>query len=182
MGVGGPSDATPDPDGTGARQASAAERFVETAYVLLREPGRLTADTYAGSGDRWPRPAVIFLMCAIALFASVRLAAAVDPAAPSIHVRSAADSAVMMLADSEAFVSAPEVAGSAVVRVIGPGMAWTLITHQAALQDILANAIPWAALLLLPLFAALTLVTWRRGRLDYGQHLVFAMHLSFPWP
>ncbi|HVZ49707.1 MAG TPA: hypothetical protein VG916_13060 [Gemmatimonadaceae bacterium] len=151
-------------------------RLLGTLRVLLFEPGRLSAESAAGTrGGHALGPVTLFVLCSAAFFVSVPVARLVDPDAPSIHVRTAADSAVMMLADSAAFVGAPEVRENLVVRAVGAGRAWTLFTHQAVLEDIVANAVPRAALLLLPLFALLTFLAWRGSGAGFGAHLTFAL-------
>jgi hypothetical protein len=149
---------------------------VETLRILLFEPGRLSAESAAGTrGGHALGPVTLFVLCSAAFFVSVPAARLADPDAASIHRRTSADSAVMTLADSATFVGAPEVRENLVVRAIGAARAWTLFTHQAVLEDIIANAVPRAAFLLMPLFAVLTFLVWRGSGAGFGAHLTFAM-------
>lgn len=176
MGVGG-GDRPIDPRPDDAGRPGAGQRLLETLRALLFEPGQLSAEDFAGRRAERVPPVAIFLCCAIAFFAAGPVASLVDRDAPSIHTRTAADSAVAMLTDSVTFATTPEVVDNAIVRVIGAGKAWTLFTHQAVLRAILATAVPRAAFLLMPFFALLTMLAWRASALGYRSHLAFAMHL-----
>jgi uncharacterized protein DUF3667 len=172
-------------------------RMWRTLAVLLFRPGFLTREYLAGRRRRYIRPARLFLVLSIALFALLRLMG--DPAA---LVRG--DEAIH--GDPEEIAREAEEAKSEKGVSIGPDLALRLNvdagswldplrrridlfnrgTRQERGEQIVAGMLrygPYAAFALLPLFALLLkLVYLGRGRRyplrprRYAAHLVFGAH------
>lgn len=150
-------------------------RVADTLRCLLLEPGRLTADRLSGRRERWVAATALFVACSAAFFAAAGIARNAARPSAGYAARTAADSAVMAMVDSATFVDTPAVADNLVVRMIGAGNVWTLITHQAAIPDAVADGVAGAAFLMVPFFAAATFAAWRTGTPGYGAHLLFAL-------
>lgn len=151
-----------------------------TLKALVLEPGRLTGDFLAGRRARWLSPLRVYLICSVVYFLSgpviERVTGSSQRAVARLEVTG--DSSDMrLLTDSAAFVNDAEIRDNMVIRAIGAARAWTLITHQAMLKDIVAEAIPRTMFVLLPFFAWLTWLAWRSTGLRYPAHLAFAFHL-----
>jgi len=171
-------------------------RMWRTLVTLLFRPGFLTREYFAGRRRRYIRPARLFLVLSIALFALLRFAGE-----PAIVV-----DRDLTQADLDEIARDAEEAKSKTGFSIGPDLRWRLNVDAGSWLDPLRRRIeqfnqlsrtgrreqiyagmlrygPYAAFVLLPLFALLLkLLYLGRGRRHplrprrYAAHLVFGAH------
>ena len=155
-------------------------KLPSTVKTLLLEPGRLTEDFLAGRRARWLSPLRLYIICSIAFFLSgpviERVTGYSAKAVARLNV-TGDSSELQKLTDSTTFVNDPEIRDNRLIRAIGAERAWTLITNQVLLKDLVAEAIPKAMFALLPFFALITWLVWRSKGIEYPAHLVFAFHV-----
>ncbi len=79
--------------------------------------------------------------------------------------------------DSASFVADPAVERNLIVRMIGAGRTWTLLTRPTRVASGASAVFPVVLVLLLPFFAALTWWAWRSRGWSYRAHAAFALDL-----
>jgi hypothetical protein len=142
-----------------------------TLRALFFQPGRLTIDFLAGRRARWLPPLRVYLICSVALFAGKPLVEAVTGRPPRQVTRIA-------LTSREPGTSAGAVGGAAGVAGFFSGEQLTrALADPDALDREIDAAFANTMFLLLPLFALLTWLVWRRARRRYPAHLYLALHL-----
>ena len=133
-------------------------RIFHSVRKLLLSPGFLTREQFEGRRASWVSPIRLYLIFSIAYFAITSLAPA--------HTLSVADNDD---SDQEAIV---------VLQRLG-------FESERALEEAIANTrahwAPRLMFLLVPLYAWLVGLTWRRRRRNYPQHLYFALHVHAAW-
>jgi hypothetical protein len=158
-------------------------KLPHTLKALMLKPGQLTEDFLAGRRIRWLSPLRTYLICSIAYFLAGPILERVTgyQAKTAARIEITGDSAdvndVKLLTDSVAFVNDPEVRDLWFVKLFGAGNMFTLANNPSRLADIVAETIPRAMFVLLPLFAFLTWLLWRSSGLAYPAHLAFAFHV-----
>jgi uncharacterized protein DUF3667 len=151
----------------------------KTLKALLLQPGRLTLDFLAGRRARWLPPLRLYLICSVAYFLS-------DAIVERITRRS--ERAV-----SEATVTRPdgsptltpearrELEQSTVGRIFSREQIERAVANTAEFNRAVDSAYPKAMFVLVPLFALLTSVAWRRNLPRYPAHVYLALHLHAAW-
>ncbi|MCC7196238.1 MAG: hypothetical protein IT356_11845 [Gemmatimonadaceae bacterium] len=152
--------------------AGAAALLGRAAVAVLSRPGKLARESIAGTRSRAAGALPLFVasVAAFALAGPVRDALVAAPAATPVLIEDIG-------MDSASFVADPVVQANLVVRALGAGRAWTVLSRPAVVADAVARAFPWALVLLVPFFAGLTWMMWRPLRAGYGAHCDFALDL-----
>lgn len=150
----------------------------KTLALLLFRPGRLTSEYLAGRRERYVLPLRLYLSASFVFFVLVKLVGpavvAHDATAMLPPPRLAASGGAAQLCD-EAGAFCQTINrwfGSAVLR-------WRENPQQAQaqLRSRFASNVPYAMFALLPIFAGLVQLAYRKRRMLYGEHLVFGMHV-----
>ncbi|MGQ0642819.1 MAG: DUF3667 domain-containing protein [Gemmatimonadaceae bacterium] len=154
-------------------------RVPRTLLTLLREPGRLTQDFLAGRRSRWLPPLRLYLICSIAYFLASALGEAITHRSERIFAQ-------FTVRDQSGRVSlTPEgrqqVSQLLPARFFGVERLERALVNNASFTRTIESALPKAMFLLLPLFAAMTRVAWRRTGRTYPAHLYLALHLHAAW-
>jgi hypothetical protein len=155
-------------------------KLPSTLKALMTKPGLLTVDFLNGRRARWLSPLRLYLICSVVYFLTAPLLERVTGFKQDMvaEIKVSGDSAERaMLTDSLIFVNDPEVRENPVFRAIGIERSWYVVQHPEVLQDAYAKAIPKAMFVLLPFFALLTMVAWRKNGMRYPAHLTFAFHV-----
>lgn len=147
--------------------------------TLFFNPGVLTADYLEGRRARWLRPLRLYLICSIAYFLA-------GPLTEMLTHRSAREVMKITLTNPDGTTSLTE-AGRQQIEETLPGRLFgrerleRAVANSAALNRATDTAFPKAMFVLLPLFALLTNVAWRRKLPRYPAHLYLALHLHAAW-
>jgi len=174
-------------------------KVIATLKALLLRPGLLTSDFLAGRRARWLPPLRVYLICSVAYFVSEPLVETVtqrstkqvaritlstpraqDPARADVVRPDSArpDSAPPDTAGLHVDPEAQAAVDSAwITRVLGKERIERIIAEPQTFNDALAASFPKAMFILMPMFAFLTWLAWRRTGIRYPAHLYFALHL-----
>jgi len=150
-----------------------------TLKALLRHPGLLTLDYFAGRRARWLTPLRLYLLCSLVFFLS-------GPAVEAITHRAAreAKSITIKNADGTTVLTPQireEIAKGLPGRIFGVDRMERAAAHSEELSKAIQSAYPKAMFFLLPLFAFLTRVAWRSNGRRYPSHVNLALHLHAAW-
>jgi uncharacterized protein DUF3667 len=164
-----------------------------TLTALLLRPGRLTVEYLAGRRQRYIAPLRLYLTASFIFFAAAQLSSHVlevkvvtadDPEAKaalaSLH-SAEADAALQRYRDC---LRAPEQCAWWWLRPLAPALAKLHSAPQATLERLAErwrHSLSYAMFCLLPVFAALLALAYRKRRMVYGEHLVFALHVHSFW-
>ena len=129
-------------------------KLLLTLRWLLRRPGGLTAETLAGHRARYASPVRLYLICSLVFFAL----ASVSPKNGIITYKTAAGGAESLEADQ-----------ALEVRQQGEQMV-------EALSSSMQRNMPHAMFGLMPFFAFLTWLFYRRAQPRYIPHLYYSLH------
>lgn len=140
-------------------------RLWRTFAVLFTRPGQLTLDYNAGRRVRYTTPLRLYVLASVAYF----FVAGISARQESIVKVDFKDVTLSSGPDSNAFLQQLD-------RRLGAVQQDPQAASRRASQT-LTDWAPRVMALLLPLFALLTLAFFRRPRLYYVEHLVFALHL-----
>lgn len=145
-----------------------------TLKALFLRPGVLTLDVLQGRRARWLPPLRVYLICSIVYFLSAPLMETITRRQARALVRFGlyATPGQELPPDIRA-----ELDSSDVVRWVGRDRVERILKNEEAFNRTLNAAFPKAMLVLLPLFALLTNVAFRRKVPHYPAHLYFALHL-----
>jgi hypothetical protein len=181
----------------------------KTLALLVLRPGRLTSEYLAGRRRRYVLPLRLYLTASFLFFVAVRFVPAVHDevmprdaksiAVSGAHPASAADFGIVLGDDAAAASStastthtrhplsdclADDPRCGRFERTLASVMArWRAHPQETNehFQHLLQSLAPYAVFLMLPVFAAFTMLAYRRRRMLYGEHLVFALHLHSFW-
>jgi uncharacterized protein DUF3667 len=152
-----------------------------TIKALFLHPGLLTVDFLKGRRARWLLPLRVYLICSVAYFVSL-------PVAEKITGRSFRPSASVRLTNSDGTpvtTITPEIhqqiAEGLPGRIFGADRLERAFFSSNQLSLDIRNWFPRAMFVLLPLFALLTNLAWRRKQPRYPAHLYMALHLHAAW-
>jgi hypothetical protein len=154
-------------------------KIPRTLRTLYREPGRLTVDFLAGRRARWLPPLRLYLICSLAYFVS-------GPLIESITHRSEREMAKLTITNADGTTTLTpetrqELAEGWPGRVFGVERLERALANGAQFNKEAQNAIPKEMFVLLPIFALLTNLAWRRALPRYPAHLYLALHLHAAW-
>jgi hypothetical protein len=145
-----------------------------TLKALFLRPGLLTRDFLAGRRARWLSPLRVYLISSLAFFVS-------GPLVEGITHRSAREVAKVTITNPNGTGLTPEIRQeikeSLPARIFGAERIERAATNSAALNRTIESAYPKAMFILLPFFALLTSIAWRKKLPQYPAHLYFALHL-----
>ncbi len=131
-------------------------KFLRSTKQLLLAPGFLTRETFEGRRTRWVTPLRLYLVFSVLYFAVA------SAAPPKMTVTASGN-------DQEQ---------AARLREIGFQSEEEL---SRTINSEFAHSVPRVMFVLVPIFAWLTSVVWRRTRRNYPQHLYFALHVHAAW-
>lgn len=154
-------------------------RIPRTLKALFFRPGLLTEDFLAGRRARWLPPLRLYLICSLAFFLS-------GPFVESITGRSMRERTKITVTNPDGSTTLTpearrEIAEGVPGRIFGVERLERAAADPDRLSRIARSAYPKAMFLLLPLFASLTRVAWRRQLPRYPAHLYAALHLHAAW-
>jgi hypothetical protein len=150
-----------------------------TLKALFLRPGLLTLDVLAGRRARWLPPLRLYLICSVAFFLS-------GPLVEAITHRSARETARITITNPDGSTmltpeARAEIAKGLPGRIFGIERLERAAANSGQLSRLARSAYPKAMFVLLPLFALLTWVAWRRAQPRYPAHLYTALHLHAAW-
>jgi hypothetical protein len=154
-------------------------KIPNTLKTLFFRPGVLTVDFLAGRRARWLSPLRLYLICSLAFFVS-------KPIAQSISQRSVHGIARVVVTnpDGSPALTPEELEGldrGLPARVFGRERLLRAVANNAQLNREIEGVLPKAMFILLPAFAGLTLLAWRRRLRRYPGHLYLALHVHSAW-
>ena len=145
-----------------------------TLVALMTKPGQLTLDFLQGRRARWLLPLRLYLICSVVYFVTGPTVEAIT----NRKVRQAVRFGVTMSDTAQLTPEArAELDSSAVTRFIGKERMERIIANPSGLQREFSRNYPKAMFVLLPLFAFLTHVAFRKAAPRYPAHLYYALHL-----
>lgn len=165
-----------------------------TLFSLLLKPGRLTSEYFAGRRRRYVLPLRLYLSASFLFFVLVKLGGV--GANVNFSVDGAVDARSRPLARSaESSAQASARLREAQACVAQPGSCGWVDTQSARLQVKAAEAAkdpagfqrrihsmaPYTVFVLLPVFAGIVMLAYRRRRMNYGAHFVFSLHMHSFW-
>jgi len=147
--------------------------------ALFLQPGRLTLDFLAGRRARWLPPLRLYLICSVAFFVS-------DSLVERITHRSAREVAKVTATNPDGSTTLTaegrrQIEESLAGRIFGRERFERAAANTTQLNRAIDSAYPKAMFVLLPLFALLTNLAWRRQQPRYPAHLYLALHLHAAW-
>ena len=173
-----------------------------TLAMLLRRPGRLTREYLDGRRRRYVLPLRLYLTASFLFFLVLKLT--VSAVGPVMTVQ--VDGHKVSMAEYASLSAASAASGAALPRIermhtddCGGASAprcnrvqtWlnTLGARfdelpQETVEHMRAHAIglaPYAIFVMLPVFAGIMMLAYRRRRMTYGEHFVFSLHLHAFW-
>jgi hypothetical protein len=176
-----------------------------TLRLLLLHPGRLTREYLAGRRRRYVLPLRLYLTASFIFFLVLKLlpSTAVEVAianaergAPSSGVQAEAAPTAASRPGSVQRAPVVEAArpvdcGSAgeppcnalerAVNRVGERFRGDPRGFLEAVRSRLVSVAPFAVFLLLPVYAAIVMLAYRRRQMTYGEHIVFSFHLHAFW-
>lgn len=161
-----------------------------TLVLLLLQPGRLTREYFAGRRRRYVLPLRLYLSASFLFFVLVKLvglgdvqinfASAMDSQGRPVSVAQSPELAAD-LARARACLAAP---GCPLNQRLGARLQLQLVQaadQPAAVQARLFAVAPYTVFLMLPVFAAIVQLAYRRRHMNYGAHFVFSLHMHSFW-
>lgn len=149
-----------------------------TLKTLLTKPGLLTVDFLAGRRARWLPPLRVYLICSLAFFVS-------KPIVEAVTHRSTREVARISLGGSRTGELTAEerraIEAGLPGRIFGADRLVRASRDQKRLNRAIDSSFPKAMFVLLPLFALLTNIAWRRRMPRYPAHIYLALHLHAAW-
>ncbi|MDQ2665028.1 MAG: DUF3667 domain-containing protein [Gemmatimonadota bacterium] len=152
-----------------------------TFRMLVTKPGALTNEYLAGRRVRYISPLRVYLTCSLLFF----FVSAVVPQRASVSVREGA-----LVRTQIGFITVTEpdsVAAIAALDSMAHHKKWISRTwgkhfgaamrQRGSVIAKMAAAVPNTMFVLVPLFAALVMLAFRRSRRRFPQHLAFALHV-----
>jgi hypothetical protein len=154
-------------------------KIPSTLKALFFRPGALTVDFLAGRRARWLQPLRLYLICSLAFFVS-------KPMGESISRRSGREVAKITITNPDGSKALTpddlkEIEAGVPARVFGRDRLVRAAGNSAQLNREIDAALPRAMFILLPVFALLTMLAWRRRLPRYPAHLYLALHLHSAW-
>jgi len=151
----------------------------QTLKTLFIAPGQLTLDFFAGRRARWLTPLRIYLICSVAYFLSVAFAERV-----SHRIGRQLDDMTITSPDGSRSLAPgarEEIAAGLPARFFGVEKVERALLHGEEFQRASETAYSKSIFVLLPFFALLTNLAWRRQVPRYPAHLYFALHIYAAW-
>jgi hypothetical protein len=150
-----------------------------TLKALFLEPGALTRDFLAGRRARWLPPLRLYLICSVAFFLSKALVESVThrPTYGGAKLSVTSSSGTGTLTPEERQAIARGLPG----RVFGVERLERAAANRTQLNHAVDTAYPKAMFVILPFFALLTNLAWKRAQPRYPAHLYTALHLHAAW-
>jgi hypothetical protein len=172
-----------------------------TLGLLLLKPGRLTTEYFAGRRRRYVLPLRIYLSASFVFFLVVKVLGAGTPVELTVrvtdpaHAASGAASGAASAAPIPAFqADEAELAELRRCEADSNACGWfkTRLARLAgrarddpgfgpAVASRTASMAPYAVFALLPVFAGIVMLAFRKQRMTYGGHFVFSMHMHAFW-
>ena len=154
-------------------------KIPSTLKTLLIRPGVLTVDFLAGRRARWLSPLRLYLLCSLAFFVSKPIAEAISQRS----LRGVARVGITNTDGSAALTSAEleSIEKGLPARIFGRDRLLRAAANNAQLNREIEASLPKAMFILLPAFAGLTMLAWRRRLRRYPAHLYLALHLHSAW-
>ena len=154
-------------------------KIPSTLKTLFFKPGALTLDFLAGRRARWLQPLRLYLLCSLAFFVS-------GPLGEALGQRPDRGLAEIVITNPDGTRAlAPEhlaeIEGGLPARLFGRDRLIRAALNNEQLNREVAAVLPKGLFLLLPVFALLTMVFWRRRLPRYPAHLYVALHLHAAW-
>jgi hypothetical protein len=155
-------------------------KLLKTFRMLVTKPGALTCEYLSGKRVRYISPLRVYLACSLLFF----FVSALVPRVP-LGIKENSDFSFQIgpvgiqeadSASSSASLDKRATNGSWVERVWGDHYASAMRNRGELIGDI-TDAIPKTMFALVPLFAALVMLVFRRSRRRFPQHLAFALHV-----
>jgi hypothetical protein len=151
----------------------------QSLKTLFLEPGRLTLEFLAGRRARWLPPLRLYLICSVVYFL-------LSVFSESITHRADRELAAMIVTNADGTRSITpearlEIAQALPGRLFGSDKVEHALLNSAQFQRTVDTVYSKAMFVLLPFFALLTNVAWRRKVPRYPAHLYFALHLYAAW-
>jgi hypothetical protein len=154
-------------------------KIPNTLKALFFKPGQLTVDFLAGRRARWLSPLRVYLICSIAFFVSKPVIEA------STHRSLREIAGIGVTNPGRTLTITPEmrqeVESGLPGRIFGKERVLRAMENSARFTQGTETVFPRAMFVLLPVFALLTQVAWRRHRWLYPAHLYLALHLHAAW-
>ena len=147
-----------------------------TLRTLFLHPGVLTIDFLAGRRARWLSPLRVYLICSVAFFAGRAL---ID----EIGLRPTREMAGVSFKreDGRTGPLTPEerqeIAEGLPARIFGVEQFERALMDPRQFNKAFESTAPRAMFILLPVFALLTNLAWRKARPGYPAHLYVALHI-----
>ena len=146
-----------------------------TLKTLFLEPGQLTVDFLAGRRARWLSPLRVYLICSVALFAGRAL---VD----ELGLRTLRETARFSIDDRQTTGPlTPEerrkIESGPLGRLYGADRLERVANDPKRFNRAFEATLPRAMFVLLPVFALLTNLAWRKVQPRYPTHLYVALHI-----
>jgi Protein of unknown function (DUF3667) len=154
-------------------------KIPSTLTTLLLKPGVLTRDFLAGRRARWLPPLRVYLICSLAYFASGPLIEAIThrPAQGAIKFGISNTRGSGALTPEER----AELEAGWPARLFGMERLERAAADPVAVNHAINSVLPKAMFVLLPIFALLTHVAWKRQMPRYPAHLYLALHVHAVW-
>lgn len=142
---------------------------------MFLKPGVLTADFLAGRRARWLSPLRVYLICSIAFFGSRAMLDEFGIRTPremaGVSFRRAEGAGPVTPEERQLIAEGPP------GRILGVERIERAMTDTRRFNREFEAAIPRAMFILLPVFALLTNLAWRKRHPKYPAHLYFTLHL-----
>lgn len=151
-------------------------KTASTLKALLFSPGRLSIDFLQGRRARWLLPLRLYLICSLALFgtmAIVELVTQKPTLMAGVKLTDDSGAPTQTLTDEQR----QRIREGWPAKLLGVERLERAASDSARLNHDIQSTLPKAMFILLPVFAALTSLAWRKKHPRYPAHLYVALHI-----
>jgi len=146
-----------------------------TLKTLFTQPGVLTIDALAGRRMRWLTPLRVYLLCSVAFFACKPVLESVTGRSPRQSIRLTTDGTPGTPLSAAELQRIRE---GLPARVFGADRVERIAVGRADVSRQINSALQQSMFVLLPLFALLTRIVWRKQLPYFSGHLIAAFHFQ----
>ena len=149
-------------------------KLPSTLRALFTRPGFLTAEILSGRRVRWLSPLRVYLLCCLVFFAAKPLLEISTGRSPRQYMEIEMDATPGQALTAE---QRQRIAEAPPGRILGVDRIERAFVRGRDFSREAESAVPKAMFVLLPIFAWLTRMAWRKQNPLYAAHVIAALHI-----
>ena len=156
---------------------AAEGKLLPTVKMLLLKPGQLTIEYLEGRRRRYVMPLSLYVTVSFVFFLLLGWSTAMTPP-PAVVVLDGNRSVPATQMFSTLAASESDPASKKLLTFLSDHLSWIFQPGRlAAFTDHLLHRMPYTVFVLMPVFAAMCRLVYRKRHQNYGMHLLFTVHL-----